>query len=314
MFRVAARRLIRVIPLLFLVTIIAYGLLALTPGDPAVQLAGEFATDDQIEHIRNELRLDRPWLSQYASWLNQAVRGDLGESVFSGVSVWEQIEQRLPATLSLIGTAIVLSAGVGIPVGAIAGWRSGSFADRVLTVAATVGVALPVFVTGVFMVLVFALKLKILPATGFVPITENPWQWARHLVLPASALALTGAGEIARQTRAAVIDVKQRDFVRVAIANGLPTRDVLGRITLKNAMIPVVTVVGLQVGRMFGLSVLIENIFNIPGIGSRLVTATFENDIPFIQGTVLVLGFTIVIINALVDISYGYFNPQVRDL
>ena len=313
MLRLIARRLLKVVPLLLLVTLIAFGLLNLVPGDPAVQIAGEFATEEQVEAIRADLELDRPWLVRYGSWLGDAVRGDLGDSLFSGVSVRSQIWDRLPATVSLIGWALALSALIGIPAGTVAGWREGQAIDRFLTVGTTIGVAIPVFVSGLVLALVVGIKLGWLPATGYVAITESPWQWARGLLLPAIALALTGAAEIARQTRAGVIDVKKRDFVRVARANGLHTWQVLGRHTLKNAMIPVVTVVGLQIGRLFGLSVLVEQIFNIPGLGSRLITATFENDVPFIQGTVLMLGTVIVLVNAAIDISYGYFNPRIRE-
>lgn len=312
MLGLVARRLLKVVPLLFLVTIIAFGLLNLVPGDPAVQIAGEFATPEQIERIRDDLGLDRPWLERYGDWLGSAIQGDLGESLFAPVAVRTQLWQRLPATVSLIGWSLGLSVVIGIPAGTIAGWREGSRVDRVLTIFTTIGVAIPVFVSGLVLSLVIGLKLGWLPATGYVAVTENPWQWVRHLLLPAFALSLTGAAEIARQTRAGVIEVKKQDFVRSARANGLRVRQVLGRHTLKNAMIPVVTVVGLQIGRMFGLSVLVERIFNIPGLGSRLITAVFENDVPFIQGTVLVLGVVIVLVNAAVDVSYGYFNPRIR--
>ena len=233
--------------------------------------------------------------------------------MFSSISVRSQIWDRLPATGSLIAVSLLLSVVIGLPAGTIAGWREGSGLDRFLTIGTTVGVAIPVFVSGLVLALLFGLKLGWLPATGYVGITESPWEWIRRLILPATALAFTGAAEIARQTRAGVIDVKKRDFVRVARANGLATWQVLGKHTLKNAMVPVVTVVGLQIGRLFGLSVLVEQIFNIPGLGSRLITAVFENDVPFIQGTVLMLGTVIVLVNAAVDISYGYFNPRVRD-
>lgn len=302
----------KVVPLLLLVTIIAFGLLNLVPGDPAVQIAGEFATPEQVEQIRADLGLDRPWLTRYFDWLGGAVRGDLGDSLFAPVSVRTQLWQRLPVTISLIGWSLVLSALIGIPAGTMAGWREGSRLDRLLTVFTTVGVAIPVFVSGLVLALLIGIKLGWLPATGYVSLTESPWQWTKHLLLPAIALALTGAAEIARQTRAGVIQVKKQDFVRSGRANGLRTRQILGRHTLKNAMIPVVTVVGLQISRMFGLSVIVEQIFNIPGLGSRLITAVFENDVPFIQGTVLVLGVVIVLVNAMVDISYGYFNPRIR--
>jgi len=313
MLRLVARRLLRVIPLLLLVTLIAFGLLNLVPGDPAVQIAGEFATAEQIEAVRTDLGLDQPWLARYGSWLGSAVQGDLGESLFSGVPVRTQIWDRLPATVSLIGWALMLSALIGIPAGTVAGWREGSAIDRFLTVGTTIGVAIPVFVSALVLALLVGLKLGWLPATGYVGITESPWEWARRLILPSIALAFTGAAEIARQTRAGVIEVKKQDFVRAARANGLTTWQVLGKHTLKNAMIPVVTVVGLQIGRLFGLSVLVEQIFNIPGLGSRLITAVFENDIPFIQGTVLMLGTVIILVNAAIDISYGYFNPRVRE-
>ena len=312
MLRLAVRRLLKVIPLLMLVSLISFGLLNLVPGDPAVRIAGEFATDDQVEAIRADLGLDNPWPVRYGAWLADAARGDFGESLLSRVPVATQIRDRLPATVSLLGLALVISALIGVFAGTLAGWREGSGLDRLLTIGTTVGVAVPVFVAGPILILVFSLKLQWLPATGFVPITESLIGWLRHLLLPAVALALTGAAEIARQTRAGVIDVKEQDFVRTARANGLTPWQVLGKHTLKNAMIPVVTVIGLQIGRLFGLSVLIEQIFNIPGLGSRLVTAVFENDVPFIQGAVLVLGTVIVLVNAAVDISYGYFDPRVR--
>ena len=312
MLRLAVRRLLKVIPLLMLVSLISFGLLNLVPGDPAVRIAGEFATDDQVEAIRADLGLDNPWPVRYGAWLADAARGDFGESLLSRVPVATQIRVRLPATVSLLGLALVISALIGVFAGTLAGWREGSGLDRLLTIGTTVGVAVPVFVAGPILILVFSLKLQWLPATGFVPITESLIGWLRHLLLPAVALALTGAAEIARQTRAGVIDVKEQDFVRTARANGLTPWQVLGKHTLKNAMIPVVTVIGLQIGRLFGLSVLIEQIFNIPGLGSRLVTAVFENDVPFIQGAVLVLGTVIVLVNAAVDISYGYFDPRVR--
>jgi len=313
MLGLVARRLLKVVPLLLLVTLIAFGLLNLVPGDPAVQIAGEFATEIQIEQIREDLGLERPWLTRYGDWLGDAVRGDLGVSLFSGVPVSDQLFQRLPATISLIVWSLALSALIGIPAGTIAGWREGSWLDRFLTMGTTIGVAIPVFVSGLLLALVVGLKLRWLPATGYVALTESPWGWARHMMLPSVALALTGAAEIARQTRASVIGVKKQDYVRVARANGLRVRQVLGRHVIKNAMIPVVTVVGLQVGRLFGLSIFVEQIFNVPGLGSRLITAVFENDVPFIQGTVLLLGAVIVLVNAGIDISYGYFNPRVRD-
>jgi len=312
MLRLAARRLLKVVPLLLLVSVIAFGLLSMVPGDPAVQIAGEFATEEQIAQIRSDLGLDRPWIVQYGDWLGGAVQGDLGTSPFSGVSVSTQIWQRLPTTLSLLGWALALSVLIGIPAGTIAGWRQGSLLDRFLTMGTSVGVAIPVFVSALVLALVVGLKLSWLPATGYVGFSENPLDWARHLFLPALALALTGAAEIARQTRAGIIQVKNQDYVRTAKASGLTTRQVLGRHTLKNAMIPVITVVGLQISRLFGLSVLVEQIFNIPGIGSRLVTAVFENDVPYIQGTVLLVGIAIVAVNVAVDVSYGYFNPRVR--
>lgn len=312
MTRLIARRLALVPPLLLLITVIAFGLLTLVPGDPAVQIAGEFASPDQVARIRGELGLDRSWLQRYVSWVAGVVSGDLGRSPLSGVEVSTQLVQRLPATLSLVGGALLLAVVVGVPSGALAGWRPGGAADRLVLLGSTISVAVPVFVAGPALVLLLALGAGLVPATGYVPVGEGVAAWAHHMILPAAVLSMTSVAEIARQTRESVLRTASMEHVALARANGLADGRILRRHVVRNSLIPVVTVIGLQLGRLFSLSVLVEQVFNIPGLGSRLVTAAFENDLPFIQGLVLVLGGVIVLVNAAVDISYGWINPKVR--
>lgn len=313
MLRLIVRRVAALVPLLFIVSIVVWGLLLLIPGDPAVSIAGETATPDQIEAVREDLGLNDPVHERYLDWVTGVVQGDLGTSLFTSYRVSDAITDRLPVTLSLVGTAFVLSTLIGIPAGVLAAVRRGRGLDRFLTVGTSVGVAVPNFWLGLILVTFLALRLGWFPAGGYVPFTDAPLEWAQHMALPVLTLAMAAAAEIGRQMRAGMVDVLERDFIRTHRAKGLPPHVIVGRHGLKNALIPVVTVAGLQIARLFGLSAIVEQIFNMQGVGQLAIDSVFKRDVPMIQGVVLMVTLMVVTANLLVDISYGYLNPKVRE-
>lgn len=312
MLRLVVRRLAALIPLLFIVSIIVWGLLLLIPGDPALAIVGETATAEQVEAIREELGFNDPIPVRYGRWVSGVVQGDLGSSLFTSYDVSDAIVDRLPVTLSLVVTAFLLSVLIGIPAGVFAAMNRGRFADRFLTVGTSVGIAVPNFWLGLLLVTFFGLRLDWFPSGGYVPLTDSPGEWAHRVALPALTLALAAAAELGRQMRAGMVDVLDRDFVRTHRSKGLPRRIIIGKHALKNALIPVVTVAGLQVARLFGLSAIVEQIFNMQGVGQLAIDAVFKRDVPVIQGVVLMVTLLVVFANLIVDISYGYLNPKVR--
>lgn len=313
MLRLVLRRLLALVPLLLIVTLIVWGLLLLIPGDPALSIVGNDATPDQVAAIRTELGLDDPGYVRYGRWLGGLVQGDLGTSLFTSYEVSDAIRDRLPITMSLVGTAFVLAVAIGIPSGILAARRRGRLVDRMLTVGTSVGVAVPNFWLGLVLITFFSLRWGWFPSGGYVPFTEDPIDWAYHIALPAITLALAAAAEIGRQTRAGMVDVLEQDFVRTHRAKGMSERQIMTKYALKSAMMPVVTVSGLQIARLFGLSTLVEQIFNMPGVGQLVIDAVFKRDIPVIQGVVLLVTVVVVFANLAVDVSYGYLNPKVRD-
>lgn len=313
MLRLVLRRLVALVPLLFIVTLIVWGLLLLVPGDPALSIVGNDATPDQVAAIRAELGLDDPGYVRYFRWLGDIVRGDLGTSLFTSYEVTDAIQDRLPVTISLVGASFVLAVLIGVPSGILAARKRGSLLDRTLTVGTSVGVAVPNFWLGLVLITFLSLRWGWFPAGGYVSLTDDPVDWAYHVTLPAVTLALAAAAEIGRQTRAGMVDVLEQDFVRTHRAKGLTERQIVTKYALKSAMMPVVTVSGLQIARLFGLSTLVEQIFNMPGVGQLAIDAVFKRDIPVIQGVVLLVTLVVVFANLIVDVSYGYLNPKVRD-
>jgi len=312
MLGLLARRLAFTIPMLVVVSFCVFSLIVLVPGDPAIALAGENPDPEQIAAVRERLGLDDPFLLQFWHWFADAIRGDLGQSLFSSQSVAEAVFGRLPVTLSLAGLSLVVALVIGVGMGVVAGMRPGSWVDRVATFAASLGVAVPYFWVGMLLVLLLAINLTVFPAVGYTPITENPLSWFMHLVLPAAALGLAPAAVIARQTRAAMSGVLQEDYVRTATAKGLPPARVVGKHALKNAALPVVTAFGLEASRLIGGTVVIEQLFALPGLGSLAYSAVFARDFPMVQGVLLVVAAMVLLINLIVDLSYGYFNPRIR--
>ena len=312
MGRLLLGRLLTLVPTLLLASFGVFLLLQLAPGDPAVAIAGENATAEQIEHVREQEGFDRPLLVQYADWLGDAVHGDLGSSVTTGVSVVTSLEQTMPTTLMLVAGGLVVAVVLGVPAGVAAGRRANTPPDAVISSAASFGAAMPSFWLGLVLVTVFALRLEWLPATGFVGFSTDPGLAIRQLILPSIALGIAGAAEIARQLRAAMIETLASDHVRTLRAKGLTPRRVVWLHALKGSSVPLMTVIGLQVSRFLGATVVVEAVFGISGVGTLVVTAARNRDYPVVQGVVLVLALLVILTNFLTDVSYRLIDPRIR--
>ncbi|MBW0089166.1 ABC transporter permease [Pseudonocardia sp. KRD-184] len=312
MLKFFALRVLTTVPVLVLVTFVVFGLVLLIPGDPAVTIAGPDATVEQVAAVRERLGLDRPTIVQYWDWVTGALSGDLGTSLFTSRPVATSIADGLPVTIALASTALLISLAIAVPVAILSALRRGTWIDRVATAGSSLGIALPSFWLGLVFVLVFSLALGWLPATGYVPISEDPGLWLAHILLPALTLGIAGAAESTRQLRGSIIGVLQQDYVRTARAKGLRSRMVIGKHVLKNASVPLVTVLGLQITALLGGAVLVEQVFGVPGLGQVAINAVTTRDVPVIQGIVLVAVLVAVVSNLLVDLAYGYLNPKVR--
>jgi peptide/nickel transport system permease protein len=306
------RRLAGTLPLLALITLIVFSLILLVPGDPAVLVAGDTASPEDIAAVRESLGLNDPLWEQYARWLGNAIQGDLGTSIYSSQSVTEAIIVALPVTLSLTVLALLTGVVIGLLAGTIAGMRPGTWVDRLVTTMTSAGVAIPHFWIAMVLLSVFSLQTDWLPFGGYVPLTESPWEWFRHLILPALALGASVAAEIARQSRASLTTALAQDYIRTAEAKGLSRVAIVGKHAMKNAALPVVTVLGLQFNRLFSSAVVVEQVFSLPGVGRLSLQSVFVRDFPMIQGVVLFAAVAVVLSSLLVDLSYSYFNPRVR--
>lgn len=313
LLRVIGRRILAAVPTLVLATFVVFSLLHLIPGDPAQAIAGEHATPERLAEIRSQLGLDQPFAMQYLDWLRHAITGDLGTSLSTGEAVGTLIWQRLPTTLTLGAAALLLAVGIGVPLGIASATRHRKPADTAITGVATLGIAVPNFWIGMVLVLVFAIHLQWLPATGFVGLSENPVQTLQHVILPAIALGLVGAAEVCRQLRSALIEVLRSDFMRTHRAKGLSHRTMVWRHALKNAGLPLATIIGLLVSRVLGASVVVETLFAIPGLGTLVVEATTQRDYPVIQGVVLVTALLVLLTNLAVDLSYRFIDPRISE-
>jgi peptide/nickel transport system permease protein len=308
-----ARRLLAMVPLLLIITFAVYALVLLVPGDPARTLAGGLHADPaEIVRIRHQLHLDQPLLAQYWRWLTHVVRGDLGQSLFQHESVAHGIATRLPVTLSLALGGFVVSILIGLPLGIFAGTRPGTLTDRSATVGSSIGIAMPDFWLAIILVVVFAVKVHVLPDIGYVKFSTSPWQWARHLLMPWIALGVGGGATLARQVRGSLIDTLDQDYVRTARAMGISERRVIWQLALKNALTPAMTILGIGFAYLLGGTVIIEQIFSIPGLGQYILGAIDAKDLPIVQGVVLLTAVVFVVVNLFVDIMYGVLNPKVR--
>lgn len=305
MIKFITKRLLWVIPIMIGVSLVVFAIMHYSPGDPATVILGESAPPEAIEQLRIEMGLDKPFLVQYFRYITNAVFNfDLGRSYISNRSVSGEILTRLPNTLKLAGLSITIATLIGIPLGVIASRKPYSKLDNATMMVSLVGVSMPTFWQGLILIIVFSLNLKWFPSTGF-----DSWQ---QMVLPVVTLASSSIGSIARITRSSMLDVAGQDYIRTAKAKGLATSKVVYGHTLRNALIPVVTIIGLQFGALLGGAVLTESIFSVNGLGTLMVLAIRQRDLMIVQGSVLFIAFVFTIVNLCVDILYGYIDPRVR--
>ena len=312
MGRFVARRLLASVPVLFLVSLITFGLLWLVPGDPASMFLDAGATAEALDRVRHELGLDRPFLLRMGDWYLRLLQGDLGRSLLLNRSVTSAIFERLPVTLSLTLLAFFFAVLIGVAAGVLAAVRHGRAADQGLMTLALLGLSIPEFWLGLVLVWLVAVVLPIFPAGDYVAFAQNPWQWARHIALPTFTLACVQMGFVARMTRSSMLEVLGQDFVRTARAKGLPEARVVLRHGLVNAMVPIVTVMGIMVGGLLGGAVVIEQVFSIPGMGRLIIGAVLSRDFPVIQGGLLFLALIYLVVNIIVDLLYAVIDPRVR--
>lgn len=312
MLRTVAMRLLAAIPVIFMVSVLAFALAHLMPGSVAQQMLGESATEADIAELDAELGYDRPIVVQYVDWARDALTGDFGDSIVASRPVSTMVSERLPVTLFLAAGASAISLVVGLTCGVLAALRHGSLLDRLLSVGTATGLAIPSFWAGSLLAYWVGVRLGWLPALGYTEFGTSPSGWVRSLILPSLALASGSAANIARQMRNGLIEVMAKPYIRTAWSKGLSARRVVVGHAMKNALIPVATVVGFQASMLIGGSFVIESVFGLPGIGSSAVRAVLDQDVPVIQTVVVVTAIAVILINIVVDASYAYFDPRVR--
>lgn len=306
------RRLLATIPVMGVVALVVFLMLHLSPGDPATVIAGDYASPQDIERIRAKLGLDRPFHIQFGTWLWGLLQGDLGVSIFSGFPVTKLIGQRLEPTLMLALTTLIIAVGVAVPMGVIAAWKAGTWIDRAIMVFAVVGFSVPVFVLGYILIFGFAIELKLFPVQGYKSIAEGIGPFLHNIILPSVTLSVIYIALIARITRASVIEVLEEDYIRTARAKGQSEGMVLIAHALRNAAVPIVTIIGIGVALLIGGVVVTESVFNIPGLGRLVVDAILKRDYPIIQGLMLLFSFVYILINLAIDILYTFLDPRIR--
>jgi peptide/nickel transport system permease protein len=306
------RRLLATIPVMAVVALFVFFLLHLTPGDPAAVIAGDEATPAEVEGVRARLGLDRPIWEQFAIYLGNLLRGDLGISIFTNLPVTTLVGQRLEPSLVLALSTLLVAVVFAIPLGVIAAWKARTALDRVVMGFSVLGFAVPVFLVGYLLIWVFAIHLRWLPVQGYRPLSQGIGETARSIVLPAFALGMVYMALIARITRASMLEVLSEDFIRTAHAKGVATPAVLLRHALKNAAVPIVTVIGLGLALLISGVVITETVFNIPGLGRLTVDAILKRDYPIIQGLIILFAGVKVLVNLMIDISYSVFDPRIR--
>ena len=306
------RRLLSTVMVMGTVAVFIFLLLHLSPGDPAAIIVGDNATPAQIDAVRKQLGLDDPLAVQFVRWLSGVLRGDLGISIFSHEPVNKLIGQRIEPTVSLAATTILLAVAIAVSFGVLAAWKAGTWIDRLVMVLSVVGFSVPVFVVGYLLIYLFSIKLGLLPVQGYAPLADGFVPWIRHLILPSIALGLAYVALIARITRTTMLDVLAEDYMRTARAKGVATGPLLMKHALKNAGVPIVTVIGIGVALLIGGVVITETVFNIPGVGRLVVDAISQRDYPIIQGVTLIFSGVYVVVNLIVDLSYTVIDPRIR--
>jgi peptide/nickel transport system permease protein len=307
-----AKRIVGMIPVMLLVSVVIFLIIHITPGDPVLVMLGEEANAEARDRLRQELGLNDPLPIQYALWLGRVVRGDLGRSIRTHQPVSEAILQRLPVTIELAIAAMCVALAIAIPAGITAALRRNTGADIASSILALLGVSVPNFFLAILLIWVFALHLRWLPPIGFTPIIQDPALNLKGLIMPAVTLGAAVAAVVTRQMRGSLLEVLGNDYIRTAYAKGLREHSVIRQHAIKNAMIPVITVVGLRTGNLLGSAIITETIFALPGVGRMVVDSIFQRDFPMVQGITLYLALIFLVINLLVDLTYAYLDPRIR--
>ena len=305
------RRVLSIIPVLWLVSVMVFALIHLVPGDPVLVILGSSAETEQIELMRQRLGLDQNIAIQYWNWSTALLRGDLGISIISDEPVAKLIWERMPVTISVATAALLLSLVIALPTGIIAALRHNTYTDYIFMTLVIVAVSVPSFWLALLLMMLFSAQLKLLPMMGWVSIFDNFRQGIQYLILPAFSLAFILAAIVARMTRSSMLEVLREDFIVTALAKGAPKRFIIFKHALKNAFAPVLTIIGFQVGFLLGGTVVIEDIYSIPGVGRLIFSAISNRDYPVVQGCMLMVTAIYVFVNAAVDIAYAYFDPRV---
>jgi peptide/nickel transport system permease protein len=311
-FAYVIRRTIATIPVVAIVALFVFSLLYITPGDPAAVIAGDLATTESIAKIREKLQLDDPFHIRFGGWVWGVVRGDLGVSIFTNQPVSLMISQRIEPTLMLSLCTLIITVVFAVPMGVLAAWKAGTWIDRAVMAFAVLGFSVPVFVLAYLLILGFSIKLEWLQVQGYTPLSEGLFPFLRSMALPAMALGIVYMALIARITRASMLEVMAQDYIRTAEAKGLFQNEVLLGHALKNAAVPIVTVIGIGIALLISGVVVTETVFAIPGLGRLTVDAILRRDYPIIQGVVLLFSFVYVVVNLLIDLSYTLLDPRIR--
>ncbi|WP_332682994.1 ABC transporter permease [Bosea sp. (in: a-proteobacteria)] len=306
------RRIITTIPVMAFVALFVFSLLYVAPGDPAAIIAGDQASPADVERIRASLGLDRPYLVRFGEWFFRVLQGDLGTSIFTSLPVTQLIAQRIEPTLSLMVLTLILAVTVAVPLGVVAAWKAGTWIDRAVVAFAVFGFSVPVFVVGYLLAYTFALKLDWVPVQGYTPISQGLWPWFQNLILPSITLGMVYVALIARITRATMLDVLQQDYIRTARSKGVAQNSILFLHALKNAAVPIITIIGIGVALLIGGAVVTESVFAIPGLGRLTLDAILRRDYPVIQGVVLIFSFVYVLVNLVIDLIYTLVDPRIR--
>jgi len=306
------RRMLATLPVIVIVALLVFGLLFLTPGDPAAMMAGDQATPNQIAELREKLGLDDPFLVQFSRWAKNLLMGDLGTSIFTGLPVVEMVGQRIGPTFSLMAITLLFSVVVAVPVGVLSAYKQRTWLDSLAMSGAVFGFSIPVFVLGYLLTWALAQKLGWLPAQSYVPLSQGVWPWLSHLILPMLSLSGIYIALIARITRTAMLDVLSQDYIRTARAKGASEWSVLFLHALRNGSVEIVTIIGIGVALLIGGAVVTESVFAIPGLGRLTVDAVLQRDYPVIQGLILLFSLSYVLVNLLVDLSYVLLDPRIR--
>ncbi len=312
LLRLVLVRLLALAPMLLALSIASFALVHVIPGDPALVMMGGEGTTQAVEELRRQLGLDRPLHVRYLEWLGRIVQGDLGQSLYNRTQVSEELLWRMPTTLSLVILALLFSTAIGVPAGLLSAAFRNSWIDHAARLLTLVSLSLPSFWLGLMLIILFSLWLNILPIVGYEPITQGFWKAIPFLILPSLSLGAYLAALLTRLTRSSMLEVLSQDYVRTARAKGLRGRVVLMRHALRNAMIPIVTVIGINVGILLGGSAVIETVFVLPGVGQLVVRSLYNRDLPVIQGLILYVAVVYVVINLVVDILYTYLDPRLR--